>query len=58
MIEYMEKPLSLHDQLKLIVIAHETRDLEIREAALKVLQACQNPLVYMNQTDIDLGGTN
>jgi hypothetical protein len=43
--EYVET-LSLHEQFRLVEIAHETLDSDIRKAALKVLGKYLNPLVY------------
>jgi hypothetical protein len=43
-IQYVEK-LSLHEQFRLVEIAHETSDSEIRKAALSVLQKYLNPFV-------------
>jgi hypothetical protein len=42
-IEFVET-LSLHEQFRLIEIAHETGDFEIRKAALTVLKGYLNPL--------------
>jgi hypothetical protein len=42
-IEYVER-LSLREQFRLIEIAHESNDSEIRRAALAVLGKCVNPL--------------
>ena len=49
-IQFVEK-LSLHEQFKLVEIAHETKDSEIRKAALAVLQKYLNPLVTMVPED-------
>lgn len=43
-IQIIEK-LSLHEQFRLVEIAHETRDSEIRTAALAVLQQYLHPLI-------------
>lgn len=48
-IQYVEK-LSLHEQFRLVEIAHETSDHEIRKAALLVLQKYLNPLVMVSAT--------
>lgn len=45
-IQYVEK-LSLHEQFRLVEIAHETSDHEIRKAAMLVLENYLNPLVMM-----------
>jgi hypothetical protein len=37
--------LSLHEQFRLVEIAHETSDRDIKKAALTVLQKYLNPLV-------------
>lgn len=43
-LQYVEK-LSLHEQFRLVEIAHETSDHDIKKAALTVLQKYLNPLV-------------
>jgi hypothetical protein len=48
----IEETLSLHEQFKLIEIAYETCDGEIRRAALKVLGK------YLNPTMVVLPGVN
>lgn len=45
-IEFVEK-LSLREQFRLVEIAHETKDCDIKKAALTVLQKYLNPLVMM-----------
>lgn len=45
-IQYVEN-LSLHEQFRLVEIAHETSHYEIRQAALEVLQKYLNPLVMV-----------
>lgn len=45
-LEYVER-LSLHEQFRLVEIAHETKDPEIRTVALKVLYGYLNPLVQL-----------
>lgn len=52
-IQYIEK-LSLQEQFRLVEIAHETSDHEIKKAALTVLQKYLNPLV----TFVDHGGAD
>lgn len=49
--EYVEK-LSLHEQFRLVEIAHETNSYEIREAAMKVLHKYLNPLVTFTSCDL------
>lgn len=49
---YVEK-LSLHEQFRLVEIAHETTSPEIRDAALKVLGKYLNPLVMMVHDEPD-----
>jgi hypothetical protein len=51
-LEYVER-LSLHEQFRLVEIAHETRDLEIKQAAMRVLHKCLNPLVTVRQPSKD-----
>ena len=43
-LEYVEK-LTLHEQFRLVEIAHESTDYEIKKAALSVLQKYLNPIV-------------
>ena len=43
-IEYVEQ-LSLHEQFRLVEIAHESSDLEINKAAMAVLRKYLNPIV-------------
>lgn len=43
-IEYVEK-LSLHEQFRLVEIAHKTSSTEIKSVALQVLRKYLNPLV-------------
>lgn len=43
-IEYVEQ-LSLHEQFRLVEIAHESSDLAIKKAAMAVLRKYLNPLV-------------
>lgn len=49
-IEIVEK-LSLHEQFRLVEIAHETPHYEIRKAALEVLEKYLNPLVMVTSAD-------
>ncbi len=42
--EYVEQ-LSLHEQFRLVEIAHESSDLAIKKAAMAVLRKYLNPLV-------------
>ena len=44
--EYVET-LSLREQFRLVEIAHETSDSDIKEAALAVLKKYLNPLVRL-----------
>jgi hypothetical protein len=48
-IQYVEK-LSLQEQFRLVEIAHETGDHEIRKAALSILQTYLNPLVMVSDS--------
>ena len=41
-IEYIER-LTLHEQFRLVEIAHESSDLEIKKAALAILEQYLNP---------------
>lgn len=52
-IQFVEKPLSIHDKFRLVVIAHETSQHAIRDAALKVLRDAMNPLVFMEASQPD-----
>lgn len=45
-IEFVER-LNLHEQFRLIEIAHETNDSEIRREALRMLQGYLNPPVQL-----------
>lgn len=45
-LEFVES-LSLHEQFRLVEIAHETSDHDIKKAALTVLQKYLNPLIRM-----------
>jgi hypothetical protein len=49
-IEYVEQP-DLREQLRLVEIAHETNDPEIRRAALIVLEKYSRTLVQMLNDD-------
>lgn len=50
--------LSLHEQFRLVEIAHETRDTEIKNAALAILQTYLNqPMIYLG-TDGRSGNKN
>jgi hypothetical protein len=49
-IEIVEK-LSLHEQFRLVEIAHETTNSDIRTAALRVLAKYLNPMVRMVDND-------
>lgn len=42
--------LSLHDQFRLVEIAHETSDFDVKKSALAVLQKYLNPLVVTMPT--------
>lgn len=44
-IEIVEKPLSIHEQFRLVEIAHETSNADIRKAALEVLERALHPLM-------------
>ncbi len=43
-IEYVETPLTLQQQFRLVEIAHETTDYELRSVALTILRHTLNPL--------------
>lgn len=45
-LKFVER-LSLHEQFRLVEIAHETGNFEIRTAALKVLQQYLNPTCFV-----------
>lgn len=44
----VEKPLSLRDQFRLVVIAYETSNPDIRKAALEVLERALHPMVALS----------
>jgi hypothetical protein len=51
-IQYIER-LSLHEQFRLVEIAHETSNSEIRGAALAVLRHYLNPLVVLAEQETE-----
>ena len=52
-IQYVEK-LSLHEQFRLVEIAHETSDFEVKRAAMAVLGKYLNPLVRIVPSPLDI----
>lgn len=44
-IEWVETPLSIREQFRLVEIAHETSSLALKEAALKVLHRSLSALM-------------
>lgn len=51
-IEFVES-LGLREQFRLVEIAHETKEPEIRVAALSVLRSYLNPMVRLVNTEIE-----